>query len=1118
MVKELTQIANIERQKKGNDVYWLLEIDFPDKTRYYSTRGLVLDGRAYEPVVIKFHNLESSVDSGGIGCVSSNSLKVEVYDDDKNNSERLSALMIYYDLIGLTCRVGLLFKDKDNTVGLDDITYFQQFAIKNISSTSNIIELDLVDHISIHEGKKVGRVLNNSLVSNLSDRTENNFVPIIFGKVQSSKLIPLRIGNKTKCQTAIEEKDKIIYADDVSLFPPKGKIVIGIETIEYPAVDYEANTFGTSTSPLKRTTPMSHNSREAIFEYLAGGYDYITADHPCYSISNINSLGVVIPSSKYQAMSETIDGSDVQKIRFPQLPSVIEYEDYERTLNIDGKNYEGYWQKGENNTSKNIERAFNSEDITTYSTISKVNPNLHLMMSKDLSSGAKAFGKIASAKVGISYFCSKRWNLTDDVSIEVKKNSSTKTDKLKRPSDKHSSIILPAHSHENDITFTPSDSRELFDIANNIQVFNFDKVEGEFVEEGETAWADGNLSKDGDLDTYTQSYTNGSIVSRHPIKFTSSRGLMKDDSAEIKQVRFKAIIDTDASPSKTVKMHSLISDKYNQVDDFTITTDKAEFSQNIEGNNLSWDDLNNANTSFELWSADGDIIRLYEAWLEVEYKAILPGQATALALQKSGSVKPSTDMRINIPSPMTIQKVDITDLVNSSGDWDFFKSISESDYPQISINFPSSQDTAEVYITGISLEVEYYPIKKVTVFDEFSADISGVYNESGVLENPADIIKYLLTNPAFMGLDEAMLDADSFAEAKAALNSLGYKFARKISSQESIKELLDEAAFESKCRLHNEGTKLKLSLIPDNIYDSESVFSFSKSNIIAGSMSRELLPADDIFNSINLYYNKNTGLKIFENPVSSNLVSRDKDIHLKWLSDSTGAQINDLGEFLINKYSQKKSFFKINTPLESCHVEICDPISLNYPALFIDNFKGEVLKFKKVLPNKLEYLISIISEGTICWIYDIYTYIRHAVADTSKYFNINGMRVAELTSSGELRLKGSTEAGSLEDAVLSQAISYDAISKIISFGTYLSEGQYSRCFAIDEFGNLFTKSGCDFEENATISGISVSSCYQSLSSSFIFSLDIQTPILGYITSGNTIKIKGTISENYKFLN
>ena len=47
-MKQLSQLAEEERQSTGNSIYWILEIDWPDETRSYSSRALQLGEHTYQ--------------------------------------------------------------------------------------------------------------------------------------------------------------------------------------------------------------------------------------------------------------------------------------------------------------------------------------------------------------------------------------------------------------------------------------------------------------------------------------------------------------------------------------------------------------------------------------------------------------------------------------------------------------------------------------------------------------------------------------------------------------------------------------------------------------------------------------------------------------------------------------------------------------------------------------------------------------------------------------------------------------------------------------------------------------------------------------------------------------
>ena len=105
-------------------------------------------------------------------------------------------------------------------------------------------------------------------------------------------------------------------------------------------------------------------------------------------------------------------------------------------------------------------------------------------------------------------------------------------------------------------------------------------------------------------------------------------------------------------------------------------------------------------------------------------------------------------------------------------------------------------------IGGRTVQIIYMAVWPTTdsghMASTITADIQGLADGQGTLiENPADVLWWLLSDEQLAGLDEDRLDADSFEAVRAHLETAGYKFARRLTGKQTVGELIDQACREA---------------------------------------------------------------------------------------------------------------------------------------------------------------------------------------------------------------------------------------------------------------------------------------------------------------------------------
>ncbi len=508
----------------------------------------------------------------------------------------------------------------------------------------------------------------------------------------------------------------------------------------------------------------------------------------------------------------------------------------------------------------------------------------------------------------------------------------------------------------------------------------------------------------------------------------------------------------------------------------------------------------------------GDFIK---ANLVVDMTAFPVWQDTSkLTLQLSKNDK-KTAFNINRPfsnPPVRILKFDVTDFVLKNGGWGFFSGDANS--PRIKIELGSFNDPAQIYIYDLSFEINYRGRLNSKIDYDIRADVEGFYTNETLIENPADIIKAIITDRIFLGKSESALDAESFQNAKNSLAARDYIFSGRIYLNNNYKSVLNNIAEESASCLFVENNKFKILLNNPAGYLEEPEFIFDKNNILNSGMREKFRQIDEMTNFYTLCFgaasNNNSTLIIKnESAIESAGLQLSKEVNLFWHNEKINAA-EDLGNIMLLQTSSGMSEIIAETPLHSVAVEIGDIVSVSAGLTSPYIFKGAVIGIEIKNASVLKFAIRGYVKNSYCWEYGDSTYIEHIFNNSRKIVVIENIIAASLDSAGNLFLKGSVYEGVLSQEIMSSPVQYNFASGIINFG-FGSAGNYRKVFSIDSGGNLLTV--CEIEEFDALSGLVPQKCIDASENGLMLSVWNLKPVLAYVSVYNKIFLKKQIYES-----
>lgn len=472
-MKTLTAKQEIERQKTGQDIFWLLEIDFPPPTgtKYYSTRQLTIEGRTYQGKIVRYPLLSKvlalGIDESGIADEAEIGIQSLPQDPD-----RFEKLMLQHTLEGLIVRLRYVFRDQPGSVGLSDVIDAHTYKIDDCQVTTHEVILKLVDLVLAAGEREIGRTITPQHFPLAPPESFSRIMPIIFGRCRDCRLIPVDIGQQTGLYGSLSPDDVVIKVEDVSNFSdPRGawlKIQIDDEIVYYNYLNRTTNEFGSGSSPCKRgqddTVAREHSDGATVRE-IKSFYHYLVAGHRCKVIDNVRIAGR--PIANWSAYIARIAEKDVQLLKIIGLPLYEDVMPLSSILQISGdKDKKGLplwnWAVGANNTAVDSQNAFDAEGIFQFACIDKDNPQLHIKMLDSLADGDSKYGKLIDARLAIEYYESQPHDLANPPYIMLKRNGSFQLIDynlhhhvmLKRSEPEETEADNPDHQHENDFALS----------------------------------------------------------------------------------------------------------------------------------------------------------------------------------------------------------------------------------------------------------------------------------------------------------------------------------------------------------------------------------------------------------------------------------------------------------------------------------------------------------------------------------------------------------------------------------------------------------------------------------------------------------------------------------------
>ena len=419
--------------------------------------------------------------------------------------------------------------------------------------------------------------------------------------------------------------------------------------------------------------------------------------------------------------------------------------------------------------------------------------------------------------------------------------------------------------------------------------------------------------------------------------------------------------------------------------------------------------------------------------LDIEFTPDVEGQREATVVE-GGFFSVPPGGTVNVPSAVFDQVITIGNLAKTWSDstgydpWEFFS----QNGLDIRVFLQSSAGAVQFALADLELELEYEAVTvnfAVTVV----ADVDGRTGTpvgggaTVVLENPIDVLAYLVDQSEFLGLG-AYRDSASFVTARALVNTM--KVSRAVVEQQTVRDLVSSLCAECRLLPLFDAAQYYVKYLAGDPATSDSVGTYGDQADPAKALVRDDFPvatkAEEVANSLGLYYRKNyrTGdskavVEVDDAASQASALGRRRQtVNLEWHQSARGytgglpeqkAVVQSVAAYLLSQSKVLWEYATIELPAAGAEaLQRYDALVLNRERSGYFSALGRVVATQRMDGQKWQVMVRLPSATNgLYWqsVAQPSTFVRVSGSGNSMEFHILGVRVAVVTSAGELLVK-----------------------------------------------------------------------------------------------------------------
>lgn len=395
-----------------------------------------------------------------------------------------------------------------------------------------------------------------------------------------------------------------------------------------------------------------------------------------------------------------------------------------------------------------------------------------------------------------------------------------------------------------------------------------------------------------------------------------------------------------------------------------------------------------------------------------------------------------------------------------------------------------------------------------------SAKVNGLGDDSiELIVNPVDILTLLLSDERLGGLDEALLDEDSFAAARTALDSANYVFTRRLDGDETLGDAINSALREAGLWAHP-GETITLSPIEPSPWPQSSEEALDEKRTLEATGFSVRAPdgrlPPDALELIGVEKISGEGKPSYRfPPESSETPTIPKRLNLKWLDLDEEEPAGDLGEMLWAQYEQPFFRRQMRWPLGAALLKAGEIVTLGEAALQMEEIAVWLRSLELNGAGAIAALVSGPWVSGDCWRGDSLNFIRRFGFGQSIDCVLAGRPVARISRKGTLRLRGTLAEGTdLSSTSMSGPVAI--IDEEMYFGVGADE-TYEPFLAIDADGNA--RLSGTLRETSTLTFETNEEAFGADEESFWLSPDAHSGAFEYADGNGILHLAGILIEN-----